>query len=371
MKGLYIFYRDIDQRNLSGIDKKVVSQIKTFNENGLDCKLITIKSNKDTKMQKLYNTIASRVPFGNADPAWKYKSDFDNVDFIYLRRPTSFTIHMINFLKKVKRNNSDVKIILELPTYPYDDELNSRWIDFPRFIKDKYNRPKLKGLIDRIAVQNDLSSIFGIPVLKFTNGIRVKEIEPRKSNKLNGINMCAVASLEPWQGYERVILGLSAYYKNGGTRKFKVEIVGEGRERDYYENLINENELTDKIKLKGFLNGRELNNVYDHSDLALDAFGRYKTNNDFSTSLKSREYLAKGLPIISGSKIDILDSQVPFYLEFPSDSSVIDFNEIEKFYDHMYKNQDKDKIIGNIREYANETCDMSNTMNNIITYIKL
>ena len=186
------------------------------------------------------------------------------------------------------------------------------------------------------------------------------------------INICAIASLEPWQGYERAIKGLNTYYQDGGTRNIIIHLVGNGSERKYYEELVKESKLDKHVKFYGILTGQKLSNIYNVSDLALDAFGRYKTHNDISTSLKSREYLAKGLPIISGCKADILNKNFPYYLEYPSDCSEVDFNHIVIFHDKIYKSKEtKLEVTEKIRKYAFQVCDISNTMKNIINYMTM
>ncbi|MFL2120880.1 glycosyltransferase [Marinilactibacillus psychrotolerans] len=371
MNGYFIFYRDINYEKLNGIDKKVISQLETFKDAGINCKLEIMQSNKKDFWHKLYNTVTCRLPFGNTDPTWRFNPKFNEVDFIYLRRPTSINYPMLKVLRKIKKKNPKIKIIMEIPTYPYDDELKSKVKDYPRYLKDIYSRRKLEGLVDRIAVQNNVDKIFNIPTLNFTNGIRVKEIKPREVLKTKGINICAVASMEPWQGYERVILGLSNYYKNGGNVDVNIYLVGEGNEKATYEKMVNELNLNDHIHFEGFLSGKQLERIYSKSDIALDSFGRYKTKNEFSTSLKSREYLAKGLPIVSGSKIDIINKSFPYYYEFASNSSTVDFKKIIEFYHEIYlAGKVKDEIIQEIRDYAFLVCDMSISMNEIITYIK-
>lgn len=371
MKGFFLFYRDIDYNNLNGIDKKVLSQIKTMKDAGIDCELMLMKSNKETIWHRLYNTITCRLPYGNSDPTWKYYKEFETADFLYFRRPTSLNHPMLQVLRKVKKSNPHIKIIMEIPTYPYDDELKANLKDYPRYIKDKYNRKKLKGIVDRIAVQNDVDTIFQIPTLKFTNGIRVKDIEPRNPIETKGITICAVASMEPWQGYERVIAGLSQYYENGGQEDLNIHLVGDGKEKNQYEKMVNDLNLSNHIHFEGFLSGESLEKIYSKSDIALDSFGRYKTKNEFSTSLKSREYLAKGLPIVSGSKVDIVSESFPYYFEFPSDSSIVDFQKIIDFHHEVYlPNTPKEEVIREIRSYAFEVCDMSKSMNEILSFIK-
>ena len=277
---------------------------------------------------------------------------------------------MLTVLKKIKKRNPAVKIILEIPTYPYDEELKTKLSNYPLLWKDKKNRKKLNGLIDRIAVQNKVDYVFGIPTLIFSNGIKVDDIQIKKCfNNEDIIEICAVATMEAWQGYERVIESLKNYYRKGGNRNIIIHFAGEGNQLSYYKNLVTKYELNNHIQFHGFLSGEKLNYVYDSSDLALDAFGRYKTKNPISTSLKSREYLAKGLPIVSGSKSDLFKGSNKYYLEFSDNSSYFDFNDIVDFYDFTYKNKEKSEVSQEIRKLAYEICDISNTMKSISNYI--
>ncbi|GGM31960.1 glycosyl transferase [Paraliobacillus quinghaiensis] len=374
MKGIFIYYKKINYSNLSGIDKKVLWQLEAFRENGIDCELVILDKNKESFFQTLMDQFLVSIPYGNRYPEWKYSEKYNNIDFIYFRRPTCFTVHMLKVFSEIKENNPKVKTILEIPTYPYDKEMKVKLRYFPLFIKDIYNRSKLHQIIDRIAVQNDIDTLFSIPTINFTNGIKVDDIkirQPLEQNDSNQINLCAVASLNPWQGYERVIQGIFNYYENNGKRNIVLHLVGDGSERQHYERLVKDYKLENSVLFYGSLFGEDLNKVYNICDLALDAFGRYKTENSMSTSLKSREYLAKGIPIVSGCKVDLLEDNSPYYLEFPSDSSSIDMNKIVKFYDEIYGNgESKLSVAEKIRKYAYKVCDVSTTMKDVVEYIK-
>lgn len=368
MRGLFIYHKEIKDNNLSGIDKKVKWQIEELNRNGLNCELFVLENNINSYLDK----ILSRLSFFNSYPKWEYQEEFNEIDYIYIRRSNAVSKYMIKVFKKIKDKNSNIKIIYEIPTYPYDDELKTVWYNYFYLMRDIINRKKLKSVIDRIAVQNNVDNIFGIPTLNFTNGIKVGDIRIKKPYKKNNniINLCAVASMEPWQGYERIIKGLNDYYKNGGEKKIKIHFVGEGSELNYYKALVNKYNLESNCVFYGYLQGRELSHIYNISDLAIDAFGRFKTGNAISTSLKSREYLAKGIPIIAGSNSDIIDQSYEFYLQFNNDNSIPDFNKIIEFYNKIYLNNDIKSIIRKIRNYAFEHCDISNTMKEVIEYIK-
>ena len=195
MKGIFIYYNKIENNHLSGIDKKVISQVETFNNFGLDCEMIFLDTKTEKNHKRILNKFLTRLPYFNLKPKWEYVEDYEKVDFVYFRRPLYFTRYTIMVLKKIRINNPNVKIILEFPNFPYDSEILRNISNIPLYIKDRYNRNKLKRFVDRIAVQNNVDSIFGVPTLKFTNGINVQKIPVRiPIDGLETINICAVAS---------------------------------------------------------------------------------------------------------------------------------------------------------------------------------
>ena len=135
MKGIYIYYNNMDKDKLSGIDKKVLGQIEEFNKHSLNCQLHIV----ETDVKNFLDRILIRLPFTNKSPKWLYSPLFNDVDFIYFRRPPAITNKLINILKKIKIRNPQIKIILEIPTYPYDYELKLKWYNFTIYLKDKHN----------------------------------------------------------------------------------------------------------------------------------------------------------------------------------------------------------------------------------------
>ena len=117
---------------------------------------------------------------------------------------------------------------------------------------------------------------------------------------------------------------------------------------------------------------KELDPIYDKADAGLGFFGLYKDKMSTISSLKSVEYLAKGLPVISGCVEDIMkyENGKSFFKIFPNDESVIDIKEIVGFYDSVYNNnKDRNSVHREIRNFARQTVDMSVVMKPVINYI--
>ena len=122
-----------------------------------------------------------------------------------------------------------------------------------------------------------------------------KIVEKKKAT--NEITLLAVAIMRRQHGYEWVIRGLKTYYNKAHREKVKLLIVGDGPEKKKYQRLVYKYHLEDVVKFYPTTVGEELNKLYDQADIALAAFGMYKLGVNRLSALKTREYLAKGLPL--------------------------------------------------------------------------
>jgi glycosyltransferase involved in cell wall biosynthesis len=373
MTGFFIYWKEISECNLSGIDKKIKAQIDTFNKSGLNCRLYVLPFQYGLSgLQQL----VCRLPFSNLNPTWSYSADFEEVDYIYFRRPLCITWHTLKVLKEIRKNNTRVKIIMEIPTYPYDKELLCQAKLWPFYLKDIINRRSLKKYIDRIAVFTEDSELFGIPAIRFTNGINLEQIKAINPGKKDGsnIDLIVVSSFEEWHGYDRILKSLGEYYKGNPDNKRSVylHMVGDGQNMHEYRQIVEKYKIQDYVKFYGRVYGKELDVIYNISDIAVDVLGMYRKNNNISCSLKSREYFAKGLPVISGCMIDLLEDVdwFKYFRQFPNDSSLINIDDIVSFYDKIYSNVSREIVIRKIRDFADRNCDMEGSIEEITRYIQ-
>lgn len=358
------------KRGLNGIEKKVQSQIQLLNNDLITCHQVCFPMEQHNLLYKL----KVRCPFFNSGPKWLYNIEYDDIDFIYFRRTQFFSKYSINILKMIRQRNPKIKMILEIPTYPYDEELKNRYIDYLLLLKDRVNRNELYKYIDRIVTVEDSKMIFGIPTIKMINGINVNEISPVKCKVYNysDIHIIMVSMFMFWHGVDRFLIGLGNYYKNGGDRNIVLHLVGSGDDkimREYFY-IIEKYGIKNHVVFHGEKYGQDLDAVYDECQLGLTSLGAHRKNIFKSSSLKSREYLAKGLPIISGEKIDIFENNdFPYHLLCPSDESAININDVISFYDRIYSQKAPFLITDEIRKFALENVDIRITMQSVLDYI--
>lgn len=364
-KGYYISF---GHRISIGVDKKIEMQLRQLRKYAnIDfIQVVPRRRNGWSKLLNLLPWVANK---------WDFDWLYDNIhspDFIYVRRIEADKKY-VKFFCKIKCTYPKCKILLEIPTYPYEREY---WWSADMFflIKDMIYRRKIFKYVDRIVTYSADESMWGIPTIRVQNGVETKEIEivNKKTFCRKEIHLICVAFFQKHHGYERIIKGINNYYKNekSESRKIVFHMVGEGKEKQKYEDLVKDMKLEGNVLFHGMLQGRELDKIFDQCDIALSVFGMYKQKSNFTSPIKTMEYLAKGLPVISGCAESAFQSFKPrFYLEFANDSTDIDMERIVKFYDTLYFPDGNEKLRNEIREFAVHNIDMSLVMKPIIEFL--
>lgn len=368
MKKGYYIHLEL-HKNQAGVKRKIDGQMAVLKHH-FDVSEIDVKKQNISIIQG----ILSRLPFGSY--AMDYDSAFmkiDRCDFVYIRH-TALDRRYYSFLKNIRKKYPGAKMILEIPTYPYKREWLSRKTMWPFYFKDAFRKNRLKNIVDRIAILTDDDTIFGVPTLRIHNGIMVDAIAPAAMHEeTDTINLIAVSACLPVHGYERCIQGLADYYnsKDSGRRIVKFHMVGEGEELELYKSLVQKYHLEKYVIFYGKKTGKELDAIYDQADIAMGAFAFYKVGITISSTLKMKEYLAKGLPAVSGCYEDSFGTDhVDFYLGFANDDSTVDIAKIVRFYEeNLKKYGSKEALRDTIRSYAKEKVDMSVVMKPVVDFI--
>lgn len=365
-KGYYVHFQG---RSSVGISQKLDMQLEEFS------KRYTMG---EIEVRTLNRTLLQRIIglFPIASIARDYKkalNDLENPDFIYVRRAVADRKY-VKFWKKIKEKYPNCKIIIEIFTYPYDKDNFAAWNAWPFYIKELIYRRNLKKYIDRFVTYSKETEIFGVPTICTTNGVNVEKIPIVKGEYQNNkLTLIGVAYMQRHHGYERIIEGMFRYYQNKGT-KYEVELllVGEGPEKSKYYNLVQKYQLQNHVKFYPNTFGKQLDEMYDASDIALASFGMYKLGiYDSLVALKTRECLAKGMPLITGCKVDILDDDFKYVKNFPNSEQAIEIEEVIKFYEKLKKeDSDKKTVANNIRKFAVQYVDMKSVMKPIMEYIE-
>ena len=208
-----------------------------------------------------------------------------------------------------------MKIFLEIPTYPYDQEYFSVKEKIELYT-DKLFRHTFCKYIDAIITYSNDTEIFGKRTIRLSNGIDFNHIPLRNSTKKinNELHLIGVAEIHFWHGFDRLIKGLGAYYNSNPEYKVYFHLVGNmsgKREQNEILTPIKEYGLAPYVTLYGAKHGEELNELFNRADFAIGSLGRHRSGIYNIKTLKNREYAARGLAFMY-SEIDEDFDQMPY-----------------------------------------------------------
>lgn len=367
-KFLYIATDTINITKPSGVCKKIIAQCNVLSLIN-DTYLINYSGKyyfKD-KQIKEQNERSQSTKFRRLKLFNDIKKFTKNQPFnVYIRYPYSdiLFIFLLLYLKL-----QGCKIVIEIPTYPYTKNHDGTIYSYFRLICDGFFSFFLKFFVGRIVTFSDDKRIFGIKTINTINGVDFGNISPVKRIRENGniVNLVAVAHLYTCHGYDRIIKGISIYNKEHPKTKVNFYIVGNGEEYDNLKSLIREYRVEDSVKLLGFQSGSKLDEIYNSSDIAVNSLAIHRIGLTKESTLKAKEYCAKGLPIISSYEIDSLSKEdnTKFVYRVPLDDTPINIARVVDFYNTISSIHN---VNAEIRKRSIKICDMPETLEPVVSY---
>lgn len=343
-KILFLSFNGYSDHN--GISKKKLAQIQGLKECGcsvVNCYYTVNPVNGDrlwmTDEKVLVNLgsgiqakIRKRIDYKQVREFIKLKQ----IELVYMRSEHNANPFLIRFMKQLRE--AGVKIVMEIPTYPYDQEYFQFKSKCFLFI-DKIFRNKLARNLNAIVTFSDKKEIFRQNTICISNGIDFSSIHMKQiSNKPDELHLIGVAEIHFWHGFDRIITGLRDYYKREEVScDVFFHIIGEfsgTRERDEILPLIVDNKLGNYVTLHGRQFGEELDKLFDLADLGIGSLGRHRSGITSIKTLKNREYAARGIPFIY-SEIDADFDAMEYVYKVPADESPVDIQKIILFYQQM------------------------------------
>ena len=356
MKVAYISAKEDPEH--SGVYKKIRGQIQGLKDSGIDVELI---ENKGIKRWK------KALPFSTRSYDWG-KIDIPNdTNVIYIRYQLS-DFPFVRALKRWKRKYHNIPIILEIPMYPYINELKEISNGITLF-RDRFYSRYIHKYVDRIVTFTSHEEILGVKTIQMVNGIEVDNVKPKKTlKKRDQINIIAVALVNFSHGYDRLIEGMKEYYNvNKGKKNVVFHLVGEGSALPKLKKMVIDDGLEKHVIFYGFKSGEELDQLYDQADIGIDVLGGHRKGDFWFGTLKSREYLSKGLPFITEYEVpDNLKPIQKYILKVPDDESPVDIKEVIRFYERIAE----EDPIKDMRDFAKGYCDVSVVMKPLIDHLK-
>ena len=335
IKILYLAFAPILEGN--GVANKILAQCDAFKKLGHDVTFCHFRSDNGKNYACINNEdffcLGGRLTYQfNIFRFFCKLSQYvktSGFDAIYIRYEKNANAGFVSFLRSLK---GACKVIMEIPTYPYDNEIhNASFYRRLRLWEEGHYREKFCGCVDYMATFTDATSIFGVKTLKISNAVDDKALNLRKIIEPHDydLSFIGVANLAFWHGYDRLLYGIRNYYKAGGTKKILFRIVGEGNaeERNRLKEIVRNEKLENNVIFYGNKSGKELDDLFDQSDFAIGCLGCHRKNINTVKSLKNVEYAMRGIPFIYSETNDDFDDK-PYVMKATPDDSPIDIRMI-------------------------------------------
>jgi glycosyltransferase involved in cell wall biosynthesis len=278
----------------------------------------------------------------------------DQFDVVYIRYPYPSPF----FLSLLARPRDSLIVTEHETVEPLEYRMQKKFLYvLADFLLGRAIRRRIDafvGVTEEITDHQRNRSGANTPAISIGNGFDTESVPLRSApvELESGIELLCVGNISPWHGLDRLISGLASYSKE---YTIHLNIVGNGSEIVRLKELSRKTALEDVVLFHGFLSGEELSEVYDRCHIAVGSLGIHRIGLTAASTLKAREYTARGIPFIYG--IDDLDfpSDFPYILRVPSTDEPIDIKELVSFASRTLRDRDHPE---RMRAFARENLDV-------------
>ncbi len=345
----------------SGITRKVVNQVSGLIKHGINAEVLFLGNKKEN--EKFEQAFVRFEPV-KGPPYRSFKEKLESLksfrrsyEKILLEGDEQEIIYLRNYLpaywfyRAVKKSKK--RIVLELPSNHFKETL-ARKSYFYYLGICLFHKPILKNVDLIVSVTREIIDLhfnaqkWNIPCMIIGNGIDVSTV-PLRQRSTPAVSkeyvFTCVAEYTPPHGIDRLLRGLQQYK---GEYIIKLNIVGSGTELGKLKELTSQLEIKN-VTFHGYLSGKELDAVFEDTDLAIGALAMHRTGIVYSSILKAREYCARGIPFVNSGKDEEFPESFHFVHQIKSSEEPIDIQELVEFVRKVavipdYKNQ--------MRQYA-------------------
>ncbi len=360
------------------VQTKILNQINFLNKAGADCKGIFFSTEvKEITQIDIYSSfypvkecewsyfkkIGQRIIFDKTVYNY-FKNTYSTTDIFYFRFPGS-TYGLYRIAKKFGK-----KIVSEHQSKELE-EINSSaknnlfgiapskflsWFLYnflPVFNEKLFGNLFVKSILSVVAVTNEIGEYQLKKGAKRSiisaNGINVKNYQVRESIEfsypLKVIFLKGTSTNASWNGLDRLINSIDKMEIPHEKIKLVIcgyKIEGEIPDKKYIEHL-------------GYKNKSDIDQLINNVHVGISTLALHKKQLMEASTLKTREYVARGLPFVYAyTDPDLKEDAKEFSLEFPNDDSLIDMEKVIEF----AKKALEDKALPQkMRKYAEEHMD--------------
>ncbi len=280
-----------------------------------------------------YDAILFRYPLATASLKRFMKQYGDN---IYFEHNTKEVEECRLFFESLTLKD----VLYAVRRFFFSNILLNSW----RFLAEKtYGASCIRNAAGIIGVTDEITEyelnrggVTNKPALTLANGI-IPEVYPLHFPGVSSeqvFGMLLISGHEnAWTGAERILHSMRNY---SGTRKICLYLVGKFQ-RTVFE-LIQQFNLTSSVIHYNFLKGEELTAIAGKCHIGIGPMALYKKRLNQACALKTREYLARGMPVLLAyHEMDVSrnESFREFVFQLENNDTLVDLQEIMNWYDSI------------------------------------
>lgn len=203
------------------------------------------------------------------------------------------------------------------------------------------------------------------------NGIDLSGIPQRTNDHKDTVDcrlvLIGVARLSEWHGYDRVIRGIAEHRAiTGQSDNVYFHVVGDGPVKSQLKALATKLGVQQFVQFLGDQRGEALTDLYESAHIGVGSLGLYRVGLNAASSLKSREYVARGLPFLNAGYDMDFDPTPEFVYQVENDERPLKLQEIISWYKLL---KQRPQLSAEMREYANKTLSFDSKVDSLLLKI--
>ncbi len=398
MKILYVFTTAGMQAG--SVQNKVIEQIKALRYAGADCKGLFFTtdevSSSDTDLYEFIKV--PRVPktlFRSTKQKTAYhktlyeyfKLHQPECDFVYCRYPGASKylalwtrlVHRKVFFEHLTAEGYEIRIYAKENPLKWNLSSLLSHIEFrffPLFLEWYYGkiiRRKAEfGISNSGNIADYENAIAGNDYVQLVSGDAVNasafpiRMPVPMPGTLRMIFLKGAVTQADFNGLDRLFKGMSIYK---GSVKLQLSLYGRNLESEARQ--IQQYGIQNMVELNGFIDKTEIDDIMNSVDLGVGALGVHRKGLSSTTTIKAREYFARGLPFFYGhNDPDFSASPIArnFCLEFEANDDPIDMEQLIQWYSSIETQQ---SIPESMHQFALDNLDYTIKMKRLFEFLKI